>query len=253
MSTNIPYIDEVYNVVTGCSGKGCKANCWARGIVKRFPVIHNPQCSATANHGPVPFEKVVFHPSRLDKPLHWRKPRRVGVCFCGDLFDEQVPFEWVHEIWDIMKACPQHQFFTLTKQPERMAEQVGLVYRKEALGNAMGFWSHVYNGVSITDQDDANRTIPELLRVPGKRWISIEPCLSSIYISKALWEGIDFCVIGCESGPNRRPCPHEWMIDVVEQCKAAGVPTYCKQININGKVVHDIDKFPAALQVRELI
>ena len=126
---------------------------------------------------------------------------------------------------------------------------------------------NLYNGVSICDQEDADRMIPELFRIPGKTWISMEPMLSRIDASYYLNGGPEmdqyqewrqtfqppsWVVLGAESGPKRRSCPIEWMIDVVEQCKAAGVPVWVKQMSINGKVCHDITKFPKELQVRQM-
>lgn len=259
MPTGIHYLDEVWNPISGCSGQGCKVKdtCWAAAMVKRFPAIH--YTGDILNHLP-PFEEVVFHPDRLDKPLHWRKPRRIGVCFMGDMFDEGVFFRWIHEVWDVMKRCPQHTFFTLTKQPHIMLEMVGFVYRKEAFGHAMGFWSHVYNGLTITDQDDADTKLPEILRVPGNLWLSIEPFLQGpIDIDWALGKiestrlpYIGWVVVGCHSNPRLYPCPIEWIESIVEQCRAAGVPVYVKQVMIDGKCVRDFSRFPEAVKIREL-
>lgn len=285
--TGIPYLDEVWNPITGCSGRGCKVHtahpCWTEIMVKRFPAIHD-QWTQDRNFGELPFSSVQFHPDRLDKPLDWRKPRRIGVCFMGDLFDEQVDFRWVHQIWDIMKQCLQHQFFILTKQSFRMLDMVDLIYRKEAMGHAKGFWSHVYLGVSITDQEDADRMIPDLLRIPGKKWLSLEPMLGAINLSpkadfayrflspyydkegkfdhtasqpaqdrrEHLFPKIDWVVLGCESGPKRRPCPQAWMINVVRQCDAAGVKCYVKQIDMGKRISHDPAEWPEELRRQEL-
>ena len=116
-----------------------------------------------------------------------------------------------------------------------------------------------FNGVSVCDQEDADRKIPELLKIPGKKWISIEPCLSHISLrgydgkiyrpwldTHAYPKMIDLIVIGAESGPKRRTCKIEWMIDAVKQCKSAGVPVFVKQIqDSKGKVIHDINLFSA--------
>jgi len=209
-----------------------------------------------------PFHEVQFHPERLDQPLHWRKPRRIGVCFTGDWMDDQVSEKWISDIYVVMMECERiglkHQFFTLTKQSKRLAE---VIRPRVPLTN-------LYNGVSITDQEDADRMLPELLQIPGKRWISIEPQLSLIdlqsYIMgyqndidgghyfRRLDPGIHWIICGAESGPNRRPMPLEWAVDVVEQCQAAGVPAWVKQIDLNGRVCHDINLFPPELRVRQI-
>lgn len=114
---------KLWSPVTGCSGKGCKTRdtCWARVMVSRFPVIHEPELLEYSGLQ-IPFERVQFHRDRLNKPLHWKKPRRIGVCFMGDLFDEQVPLEWLDRILEIMFQCRNHQFFVLTKQSKKMAD-----------------------------------------------------------------------------------------------------------------------------------
>ena len=287
--TGISYLDETWSPQTGCSGKGCptKDTCWAKAMVKRFPMIHGYEPESEdgiiRGWGELPFEKVQFHPDRLDKPLHWRKPRRIGVCFLGDLFDEQVPDEWIDKVFYIILDIQHHNYFILTKQIKRMTDYFdrGLRIKCRAC-NGVGcescydsgylilsfIPSQIYSGVSITSQADADRMIPELLRIPGgKHWVSYEPALGPVNLAgwglkmylrtigsdgSAERAGLDWVVLGCESGPHRRPCHHEWMIDIVEQCRAAGVRVWVKQIDLNGKVCHNITKFPKALQFREL-
>lgn len=195
----------------------------------------------------------------------------------GDLFDERVPEEWICRIWCAMGEFYDkhekrvdayhmgHTYFMLTKQIRRM---VGFCCSRYPEG-----WQrkNVYHGVSITGPDDL-WMVEELLKVPGKHWVSIEPCISQINIAKYLSGGtnhdkqrtgihdqkymeassISWIILGCESGPKRRPMPLQWAVDVVNQCKAAGVPVYCKQLSIGNKVVHDINLFPKELQIREL-
>lgn len=263
MGTKIDYLDEAWSVISGCSGKGCKARCWAREMVKRFPAIHGWD----ENMEPIPFSTVQLHHDRLDKPLHWRKPRRVGVCFMGDLFDEQVPDDWIIKVIDVMEIeATHHTYFVLTKQPNRMANFMRGYHEIDNI-----FW-----GVSITEQEDADRMIPELLKVPGRKWVSVEPILGPVDLEGLLswacpqcnslnpqiiwpcpqchgnrYEQIDWIVLGCESGSKRRPCPHEWMIDVVEQCNAANVPVWVKQVDMGNRVSHNPEEWPEELRIRE--
>ena len=268
MPTGINYLDEAWNPITGCEGKNCKAHCWAREMVKRFPAIHGIWDNRPDKwSGPIPFSVARFHPDRLEKPLHWKKPRKIGVCFMGDWMDDQVKQEWIDDILEVIDACPQHQFFSLTKRPENLEGKIYGFCENSPIGvlGAGDAFLNLWNGVSITDQEDADKKLPDLLKIPGKHWVSIEPCLSKISLrgydgkiyrpwldTHAYPKMIDFIVIGCESGPHRRPCVIEWMIDVVEQCKSAGVPVFVKQIqDSKGKVIHDINLFPPELQVRQ--
>ncbi|MFH2075442.1 MAG: DUF5131 family protein, partial [Pseudomonadota bacterium] len=107
---------ELWSPITGCSGKGCKAHCWAREYVKFRPIIHDraePEYILGVGmvNEPAPFSQVIFHPDRLNKPLHWRKPRRIGVCFTGDLFDEQVRGSWLYSIYPVMVEADWHTYF----------------------------------------------------------------------------------------------------------------------------------------------
>jgi len=283
MGTGINYLDEVWNPVTGCQGKNCptKDTCWARAWVKWRPAIHgcynydDPRGREKGPYPihlgryPIPFHKVQFHPDRLEKPLHWKKPRRIGACFMGDLFDEQAHRDWFLRIILVIRRCPQHIFFFLTKQVDRMVRlATEWVRPSETLADMTlqikELPENIYWGVSITSQVDADRMIPELLRIPGRRWISWEPALGPVdflavpagsvpgYAGLRFSDMIHWIIMGTESGTKRRPCPHKWMIDAVKQCRATKVPVWVKQIEIEGKVCTDITKFPKELQVREL-
>lgn len=174
------------------------------------------------------------------------------MCFMGDIFDEQVKPEWIVKIFTIMESCPQHQFFILTKQARNMAAILSNnnfpAYVRKFGYDWLGpqkyqergpFWrENMWHGVSITDQEDADRMIPDLLRVPGKRWISLEPMLGPVDLNRNYHNGnfwgdlLNLVIIGCESGPRRRPCELEWIHDVILQCDAAKVPVYVKQIPV---------------------
>jgi len=256
MTTGINYLDEVWNTITGCSGKNCKIRetCWARAWVKKFPVIHDENVPLT------PFNEVQFHPDRRDKPLHWRKARRIGVCFLGDWMDEQVKTEWIDQILEVIVSCPQHTFFSLTKQPKNLEEKIYKVTEENPMRELGGgdYLPNLYNGITITDQEDADTMIPQLLDIPGKHWISIEPMLGPIRIypnyfshHNTFGSRIDWVVVGCHNQPKKYPCKIEWIEDIVEQCQFAGVPIWVKQIPINNRVCHDINQFPEALKVRE--
>jgi len=204
----------------------------------------------------------------------------------GDLFHEDVPIGWNYNIFHVMARCPQHTFMILTKRPDRMKYFIdktiseGLTWRE---GVTRRLPNNIWLGVSVEDQATASERIPILLDTPAAvRFVSIEPMLENIELDSlwhrcpkcdgcgetAPWDStisfqceecsgdglirdIDWVIVGCESGANRRPCKLEWIESVVGQCQSTGIPCFVKQIEINGRVEHDITKFPPELQVRE--
>jgi len=245
-------------------------------MVRRFPTIHGVRNGVGGSRDVrgyeylerIPFSKVQFHPDRLDKPFHWRKPRRVGVNFLGDMFDDQVPFAWVKRVLDkaSFPEVEHHQFFFLTKQVKRMRELVCLWAKEEAMGEAdwkQFIISNWFFGVSITSQPDLDRMGSELLRIPGKLWISYEPAMEAVSFRRLMHPEIEetvgfttagdisWLIIGSHNNPRLHPCKLEWVESAVEQAKAAGIPVYVKQIHIGGKLVRDIERFPKSVQVRE--
>ena len=247
------YWDKSYNPVTGCGpssfSESC-CNCWAAAMVKRFPELHGTEDYYSwrpyTSGRPTPFSIIKFHPERLAAPLHWKKPRRVFVCDLGDFFHNEVQRERKEAVYKVVDQCPQHQFFFLTKRPE----------------NVGAFWTKAKNamlGVTV-ESDKYLHRIETLLQIPAAaRWISFEPLLSAIDLNQNLNNGkffgdmLQFAVVGAESRPGRRPMKIEWAIDLVEQLRYAGIKVWVKQIDLNGKVEHDITKFPKELQFREFL
>jgi len=231
-----------WNPITGCTkiSDGCK-NCYAADIAKRF-------------WGDRKFGDVQFHPEHLERPLKWKKPRRIFVCSMGDLFHADAHFWNVDEVFEIISECPQHTFIILTKRPEN-------------INKTAEFPDNVHLGVSVENQITATNRIPILLSIPAAvHFVSYEPALGSInfdwivmpdgdflgsFFNHGTGTGINWLIIGCESGPNRRPMPLEWARSAVQQCQDAGVPVFVKQLDIGGKVEKDINKFPKDLQIRD--
>jgi protein gp37 len=243
--TKIEWAEKVWNPVTGCTkiSLGCK-NCYAERMSKRLA----GRCGYPKDN---PFA-VTLHPDKLDEPMKWKKPKRIFVCSMGDLFHEEVPFEFIHQIWDGMKACPQHVFLVLTKRPERMEEVLGRIYRLERFGAAKGFWNHVWLGVTAENQDLYDQRVQYLRQIPAAvRFISYEPALGPLVMrkkaadekeiiqaalmgqlddySRPVEKGIDWVICGGESGPGARPMHPDWVRGLRDQCVAAGVPFFFKQ------------------------
>jgi len=238
--TKIEWTDQTWNPVTGCTkiSAGCK-NCYAETIAKRF-------------WGDRKFTDVQCHIDRLNQPLKWRKSRMVFVNSMSDLFHKDVPLEFIERVYGTIFDCsfvgeqyktPFHTFQILTKRPYRAKQ----FYESHPLRN-FG-WNNLWLGVSVSQQGDLH-LIDTLLEIPVKvRFVSFEPLLENIIIP---WlEILSWVIVGCESGPKRRECKVKWVESIVEQCQAADVPVFVKQLNINGKVVKDINQFPKHLQIRE--
>ena len=209
MPSKIEWTEETWNPVTGCTkvSPGCD-NCYAERMAKRLKGM-----------GVKGYEngfEVTCHPDRLEAPLHWRKPRVVFVCSMGDLFHEDVPFEFIDQVYAVMALSPQHTFLVLTKRAERMAEYcVELSAHKRSLCGAAtvmadsvvggmivatrlkeGQLTNVWHGVTAEDQQRADMRIPRLLEVPGKRFLSFEPMVGPINLNHQYFhEGVtcDWC------------------------------------------------------------
>lgn len=230
--SRIEWCDTTWNVVTGCSkvSQGCK-NCYAETIAKRF---WSTQYPPNEDGTPRKFTDVRVHPERLEEPLKWRKPRRVFVNSMSDLFHESVPDEFIDQVGRTISRCKTpHTFMILTKRPERMMKY--FIDR--------GNWTNnVWLGVSVEDQRTADERIPLLLQTPAAvRFVSYEPALEGVDFTPYLYgwhsdprpveldPGIDWIIMGGESGPGARPMHPDWARSVRDQCQVAGVPFFFKQ------------------------
>lgn len=284
MPTGIPYCDETWNPVVGCTkiASGCKY-CWAERL-------HNQRHRALWGGKLLPaqygksFDKVQLLKRRLDIPLHWRKPRRIFVNSMSDTFHEDVPFEFIGKLFQVIDKCDRHTFQIFTKRFARMAE-----FCHESV---LPIWTgrnklpkNVHVFFSVSTQKELDKALPCLMSIPAAiRGFSFEPLVEPIWLPRsyctecgvttrdshnqgcAYGSGgschcgkylsyasvkLDALIVGSESGPNRRPCKLEWVRDIAWQCKEAGVCCYVKQLNIDGKVVTDPNLFTEDLRIRE--
>jgi len=212
MSTKIEWTDETWNPIVGCSkiSEGCE-NCYAEKMANRLASMG---CSEYGFGVVNPFGewsgKAVFIESALEKPLHWKRPRKIFVCSMGDLFHESVPFEWIDKVMAVIALCPQHTFQILTKRPKRMAEyfadkniKTKIFYASDFLSETCDYSEYSRNliktlkeswplpnlwlGVTAENQHRADERIPILLRIPAaKQFVSLEPMLGEIDIESYL-------------------------------------------------------------------
>jgi protein gp37 len=209
---------------------GCD-NCYASTFNRRmggetYPTFHDVRIGDGSTSLPSLDERV------LDQVSSWRKPRRIFVCSMTDLFGEWVPFEVIDRIFCKMWAASHHQYLVLTKRPRRML--YFLAYRSDRLADTPGSlgipsWpQNVWAGVTI--ESDRYVWRADLLRaVPAAvRWISAEPLLGPL--DSLSLRGIQWLVVGGESGPGARRMDPEWARSLVSRCEAAGVPIFVKQL-----------------------
>ena len=219
MKTKIEWTDYSWNPVTGCTkiSAGCK-NCYAERIAKRF--------------WDRPFSEVKLHPNRMSNPSDWKKPKKIFVCSMSDLFHEDVPMDFIADVFDEMICHSRHTFMVLTKRPLKMMAFTQWYGYSSTVANNIWF------GVSVENQELANERIPILLQTPAsKRFVSVEPMLELINFLKIAPIGIDWVICGAESGVGARPFDMMWAKELKNQCLEIYVPFFFKQGQVNGKLV----------------
>lgn len=250
-NTKIEWTNKTWSPITGCSkvSPGC-AHCYAETLSLRYGYSKLPWLPKNAD------QNVFLHPERLEAPLKWRKPAMIFVNSMSDLFHENVPDEFIFDVFCIMEKASHHTFQVLTKRPERMAELVARFNRSNLLQTvprsgvvSVGVLPNVWLGVSVENQYWANMRIPLLLATPAQvRFLSCEPLLGPVdlggYIvccpscdqthlgncdSPREWP-LHWVIVGGESaGPKRRYMKPEWARSIRDQCITAGVPFFFKQ------------------------
>lgn len=212
--SQIEWTDATWNPVTGCTkvSPGCD-RCYAERFAERFRGV--------PDH---PFEtgfNLTLRPARLEQPLAWTRSRMIFVNSMSDLFHKEVPVAFIDRVFDTMEAARWHQFQLLTKRSSLMRDYLRGRYADRVPPR------HIWVGVSVEDRKRASR-IRHLRQAPaGIRFLSIEPLIGP---AGALdLSGIDWVILGGESGPGARLLEPHWARDVRDQCVAAGVPFFFKQ------------------------
>jgi len=208
--STIEWTESTWNPVTGCSkiSTGCK-HCYAERMARRL------QAMGQANY--VDGFEVRCHEETLEVPLRWRKPQMVFVNSMSDLFHEEVPFEFIRRVFDVMARADQHRFQVLTKRAERLEE----------LALRLSWPPNVWMGVSV-ETDRFTRRIDHLRNTGAAvKFLSLEPLLGAI--PEIDLADIDWVIVGGESGPGARPMQEEWVADIRDQCRKAAVPFFFKQ------------------------
>lgn len=206
----IEWTEATWNPVTGCDkvSPGCK-HCYAEVMARRLAAMGQPNYRNGF--------AVTLHPHMLERPLAWRRPQMIFVNSMSDLFHEDVPAAFIHAVFDTIACAHWHTFQVLTKRAERLEE----------LAPTLPWPSNLWMGVSVEREDYAYR-IEHLRRIPASvRFLSLEPLLGPL--SALDLGGIDWVIVGGESGPRARPMQETWVRAIQAQCRQARVPFFFKQ------------------------
>lgn len=196
--------------MTGCTkvSPGCK-HCYAERMAERLQAMGQPNYRRGF--------KLTVQENALEIPLRWKKPQRIFVNSMSDLFHKDVPAQFISRVFDVMNRADWHQFQILTKRSERLLE----------LDATLPWREHVWMGVSVESADYAFR-IDHLRRTHAHiKFLSLEPLLGPL--SRLNLKGIDWVIVGGESGPGARRMDPAWVSEIRRQCEAAAVPFFFKQ------------------------
>lgn len=209
-NSKIEWTESTWNPVTGCTkiSIGCK-NCYAERMALRLNAMGQPNyrngfCVTT-------------HPHVLNIPLRWKQPRTIFVNSMSDLFHKAVSCDFILEVFDVMHQASHHQFQVLTKRSQRLLQ----------LSAKLQWPANVCMGVTVENSDCIFRIEHLRQTAAAIKFLSIEPLLD--LIPHLDLNGIDWVIVGGESGPGARPMRLEWATDIRDQCLDAGVPFFFKQ------------------------
>ena len=264
--SKIEWTESTWNPISGCTkiSDGCK-NCYAEKMAHRL--------KAMGARGYEDGFAVTLHPDRLGEPLERKKPTMYFVCSMGDLFHEDVPFDFLDRVFAAMILTPQHTYQVLTKRPDRMKKYiedenrnfVGIAKKNSTIWPLPNVWL----GVTAENQEQADKRIPILLDTPAAlRFVSIEPMLGAINLTKLekdmsdgtrdgykmngltgvgyeympdsshewKWAKLDWVIVGGETGAGARPMHPDWVRPIKEQCETANTPFFFKKWGKLGQI-----------------
>ncbi|CAA9560476.1 MAG: Bacteriophage protein gp37 [uncultured Thermomicrobiales bacterium] len=208
--SGIEWTEATWNPLTGCTkvSPGCK-HCYAERLSRRLHAMGQPNYANGF--------RLTLHEHMLELPLRWKKPQAIFVNSMSDLFHKDVPVDFILRVFDVMGRADWHRFQVLTKRPERVAD----------LDPILPWRPNIWMGTSV----ETSRYAPRigLLRGTGAavKFLSLEPLLGPL--PGLDLGGIDWAIVGGESGPGARPIEEGWVLDIRDQCRAAGVAFFFKQ------------------------
>ncbi|MGE3182632.1 MAG: DUF5131 family protein [Phycisphaerae bacterium] len=229
-SSSIEWTEATWNPVVGCRkvSAGC-AHCYAERMAKRLAAIAKSQEARQRNAGRAANYlqvinqygrwngSVYLDESAVDFPLNWRTPRTIFVNSMSDLFHEDVPLDFIQRVFAVMNRCPQHTFQVLTKRPERAAE----------FSDRLKWSANIWMGTSVENAAVSSR-VHDLRNTDAEiKFLSVEPLLGPI--PQLPVKGIQWVIVGGESGPGARPMDPDWVDQIHQRCVKYNIPFFFKQ------------------------
>lgn len=225
--SKIEWTEVSWNPVTGCDkiSPGCK-HCYAELMAKRLKAMGQRNYANGFS--------LTLQPHMLELPLKWKAPTRIFVNSMSDLFHKDVPDGYIQQVFAVMRRAHWHKFQVLTKRSDRLLE----------LARKLPWEPNIWMGVSVENQKYADERIPHLLQTPAAvRFLSCEPLLGPVDLGllgtcpkewgigyRMIGDLLHWVIVGGESGPGARDCNIDWIRSIVQQCKAAHVPCFVKQL-----------------------
>ena len=209
-TTKIEWTERTWNPVTGCTkqSEGC-AHCYAEVMSRRLCAMGNPKYANGF--------KSTTHLEALKEPFNWKKPSTIFVCSMSDLFHKDVPFEFIDKVFRVIEETPQHNYQILTKRAERMAEYF----------ETRNIPHNAWIGVTVENKETKYR-IDHIRHLDATiKFLSCEPLLGDL--EELNLDGINWIIVGGESGSQARPMKEEWVLNIKRQADANNIPFFFKQ------------------------
>jgi protein gp37 len=231
--SKIEWTDSTWNPTTGCSkiSSGC-INCYAEKMSFRLQKMGNPKYKDGF--------KLTTHPESLKEPYTWKKPTMVFVNSMSDIFHEDIPFAFIEQVFKVMNDNQKHVFQVLTKRSELL----------KAYSKHLKWTKNIWMGVSIEDENQLFRMNDLKLSKSRTKFLSCEPLLSDL--GQLNLDGINWVIVGGESGVNSRKVEKIWVQNILTQCENQKVPFFFKQWggfnkkkngrDLNGKTYSEMPK-----------
>jgi len=208
--SSIEWTESTWNPVTGCTkiSAGC-SNCYAERIARRLQAMGQPNYARGF--------QIALHEEMIELPLRWKKPQTIFVNSMSDLFHDQVPDDFILRIFSVMNLAKRHRFQILTKRSDRLLK----------MDSFLPWSSNIWMGVTVENQRCIGRLQHLRKSSAHIKFLSMEPLYEPV--SDLDLTGIDWVIVGGESGPGARPVKKEWVVEIRDACLKNHVPFFFKQ------------------------